>query len=101
MQFSISNNPLDKLDCYLYNKKEELSRVIWLLGKRKKIECKICGKTMDSWHDNYSPMQCGWRKISKYRWICHRCLEHRDFRKYIPQIDEDERKLWEKNNDQV
>jgi len=95
MIFTTSNNQIDKLSCYLDNKKEELSRVHWLMGKHKKVECTICGDILDSYRDIWSPMQCGWYKIGEYRWICHRCLDHRDFRKYIPQIDEDERKLWE------
>lgn len=98
MQFSMSDNPIDKLGCYLHNKKEDLSRVVWLMGKHKKIECRICGKVLDSWHDVYSPMQCGWVRITKYKWICHSCLDHRDFRPYIKQIDEDERVRWEKTN---
>ena len=95
MRISMNNNPIDKLSCTIHNKIEELSRVHWLMGKHKKIECRICGATLDSYRDTFSPMQCGWGKIDKYRWVCHRCLDHRDFRKYISQIDEDERKLWE------
>ena len=45
----------------------------------------------------YSPMQCGWAKLDKYTYICHSCLCHRNFRPYIEQIDEDERKFWEKD----
>lgn len=97
MQISISNNPIDKLDCFLHNKKEELSRVIWLMGEHKKVECKICGDVLDSYKDVFSPMQCGWQRISKYRWVCHRCLEHRNFRPFIEAVDEEERKLWEES----
>lgn len=97
MQISMSNNPIDRLNCYLHNKKEDLSRVVWLMGKRKKIECRICGDTLDSYKDVWSPMQCGWVRINKYKWVCHRCLDHRDFKKYIPMVDEDERKLWEES----
>lgn len=95
MQISLNNNPIDKLECFLHNKKEELSRVFWLMGKHKKVKCKICGDVLDSYGDVWSPMQCGWQHIGRYTWICHRCLEHRNFKKYIPMIDEDERKLWE------
>lgn len=95
MQISMSNNPIDKLSCYLHNKKEDLSRVHWLMGKRKKVECRICGDILDSWHDVYSPMQCGWRRIGKYVWICHSCLDHRNFKPFIDMIDEEERKRWE------
>lgn len=95
MKITFSNNPISKLSCYIHNKFEDVSRVCWLIGKHKKIKCHICGNVLDSWHDIYSPIQCGWQRISKYRWICHKCMEHRDFKKYISQIDEDERKMWE------
>lgn len=93
MRISFSNNPIDKLSCYIYNKIEELSRIFLLIGKPKQIKCTICGDVLDSRRDVYSPMQCGWYKIgnSKYTWICHECLCHRDFKKYISMIDEDER----------
>jgi len=99
MKITLNNNPIDRLSCFFHNKIEELSRVHWLMGKHKKIECKICGATLDSYRDTFSPMQCGWRKITKYKWICHRCLDHRDFTPYINQIDEDERRIWEKNDE--
>ena len=95
MQISMSNNPIDKLDCYLHNKKEELSRVIWLMGKRKKVECRICGDVLDSWKDFYAPEQCGWHRVTKYAWVCHRCFDHRNFRPFIEMIDEADRKAWE------
>lgn len=95
MQFTLSNNPIDKLSCWFYNTKEKLSQVQWIMGKHKQVECRICGDKLDNYRDMYSPMQCGWHQIGKYTWICHSCLEHRNFRKYIEQIDEDERKAWE------
>lgn len=98
MQISISNNPLDKLSCWIYNKTEELSQVRWIMGKHKECECRICGNKLDNRRDMYSPMQCGWMRVGKYRYICHRCLEHRNFKPYIEQIDEDERKLLEKSS---
>ena len=97
MIFTFDNNPISRLDCFLHNKMEDLSRVHWLMGKRKEVECRICGDKLDSRKDMYSPMQCGWKRIGKYTWVCHRCLDHRNFRPYIEQIDEDERKLWETN----
>lgn len=96
MQFTLSNNPIDKLSCWIHNKKEKLSQVKWNMGEHKEVECRICGNKLNSYTDMYSPMQCGWHKVNKYSWICHRCFDHRDFRPYIEQIDEDERKLWEK-----
>ena len=93
MMFTPSSNPIDKLSCWIYNKKEDLSRVIWLMGKHKKVKCKICGKVLDSWTDTYSPMQCGWHRLGNI-WFCHRCLEHRNFKPYIEQIDADEDRLW-------
>ena len=98
MQISLSNNPLDKLDCFLHNKTEELSRVIWLMGEQKKAECRICGDVMDSYKDVFSPTQAGWRRIGKYTWVCHNCLEHRNFRPFIKIVDEADRKYWEEHN---
>ena len=63
MQFTLSNNPIDKLVCWFYNTKEDISPVYWINGKQKKAECRICGDVLDSWKDKYSPMQCGWHKI--------------------------------------
>ena len=92
MRFTFDNNPISRLECFLYNKMEDLSRVHWLMGKTKKVECRICGDKLDSRKDIYSPKQCGWKKIDKFTYVCHRCLDHRDFRPYIKQIDEEERK---------
>lgn len=98
MQISMSNNPIDKLSCWIYNKKEELSQVKWITGKQKEVECRICGDKLNNRRDMYSPMQCGWRRIGKYTWICHSCLDHRNFRPYIEQIDEENRLYWEEHN---
>ena len=98
MQISLSNNPIDKLDCFLHNKIEELSRVMWLMGKRKKVKCRICGDVLDSYKDMYSPMQAGWKRVGKYTWVCHNCLEHRNFRPFIEAIDEADRKRHEEHD---
>ena len=98
MQFTFSNNPIDKLYCWIHNKREELSQVKWIMGNHKEIECGICRKKLDNWKDMYSPMQCGWHKIDKYTWICHSCLYHRDFEPFIEMIDEAHRKHWEEIN---
>lgn len=95
MQISMSNNPIDRLSCWLHNKREDLSRVVWLMGKRKKIECRICDKILDSWNDIYSPEQCGWHRVTKHTWICHSCFDHRNFRPFIEMVDEADRKAWE------
>jgi hypothetical protein len=92
-----SNNPIDEIKTLAHNTTEGLSRLFWLIGKKKKVQCTICGDVLDSRKDMYSPMQCGWGRIDHYTWICHRCLQHRDFTPYIEQIDEDERRLWEGN----
>ena len=92
MVFTFSNNPIDRLGCWIENKKEELSRVKWRMGKHKKIECRICGDILDSRKDIWSPEQCGWHKVNKYTWICHRCMDHRNFRPFIEMIDEADRK---------
>lgn len=96
MQISLSNNPINKLSCLVHNKKEELSQIKWIMGKHKECECRICGDKLNNRRDMYSPMQCGWERVG-HTWICHSCLCHRNFKPYIEQIDEDERKLWEKS----
>lgn len=95
MVFTFNNNPIDKLYCWVENKKEDISRVCWLTGKRKKVECRICGNILDSYKDIWSPEQCGWHRVNKYSWICHRCFDHRNFRPFIEMIDEADRKTWE------
>lgn len=98
MKFTLSDNPISRLSCLLDNKKEELSEIIWRKGKQKTIECRICGDTLDSYKDKYSPMQCGWHKVNKYSWICHCCFDHRNFRPFIEMIDEADRKFYEERD---
>lgn len=98
MRITFSNNPIDKLSCYIDNKKEDLSQILWQRGKHKTAECRICGKTLDSHKDEYSPMQCGWHRVTKYSWICHSCFDHRNFIPFIEMIDEADRKYWEEHN---
>lgn len=95
MKVSFNSNLINQLQCTIDNKLEDLSRIQWLIGKRKKIECKICGETLDSIKDVYSPRQYGWKCIDKYTWICHSCLCHRNFKPYIKKIDDNEHKEWE------
>jgi len=90
MRFIFSNNPIDRLSCWYHNKVEEFSQIKWITGERKQCECVICGNKMDSYKDIFSPMQCGWVKIKgSKKYICHSCLCHRDFKKYISLIDEE------------
>lgn len=98
MRFTISNNPADKLLCWIYNKKEELSQIKWIAGKHKECKCRICGDILDNRKDMYSPMQCGWHRVTKYSWICHRCFDHRNFIPFIEMIDESDKKAWEEHS---
>ena len=98
MRFSFSNDPISRFECFLYNKTEDLSRVHWLMGKTKEVECRICGDKLNNRKDMYSPKQCGWKKADKFTWVCHRCLDHRNFIPFIKMIDEAERKEWEENH---
>lgn len=98
MQFSLNNNLIDKLSCWVHNKKEELSQVKWIMGKHKECECRICGDKLNNRRDMYSPMQCGWHRVTKYSWICHRCFDHRNFIPFIEAIDEAEKKEWDEHN---
>ena len=96
MKFTFSSNPIDKILCKIDNEIiEPLQRVRWLIGKRKKVTCRICWDTLDSWKDMYPPEQAGWHQVNKYWWVCHRCFDHRDFRPFIDMVDEADRKHWE------
>lgn len=86
-------NPIDYLFMTISNLKERLTRIQWRFRPHH-VVCRICGEVLRSDQDKYSPEECGWGKIDKWTWICHSCLCHRDFKPYIPQIDEDERKKW-------
>ena len=91
MRISMSNNPLDKLSCYVHNRIEDLSQIMWIMGKEKKVKCKICGNVLHSWRDMYSPIQCGWGRIDRYTWVCHKCLEHRKnrgLRRTVPILEQ-------------
>ena len=92
MIITFSNNPIDRFRCWLSNKYEDLTQFRWQL-KHHRIECHICGEVLDSTETKFSPEQCGWKRIRKqwYKpWICHNCLEHRNFKPYIKKIDEKE-----------
>ncbi len=97
MKIIFNNNLLNRFKCFIYNKKEDYSYVVWN-RKPNKATCFICGDTLKSQSKmSYSPLQCGWIKIPyRHFYICHRCLEHRNFKPYIKQIDKDEDKLWQK-----
>jgi len=97
MNFVISNNPIDYVKCWLLNKHEDYTQKVWM-RKPYKATCKICKDTLRSKECKFSPEQCGWERLEDgYWWVCHRCLEHRDFTPYIAEIDEKERQLWEKS----
>ena len=86
-------NLKDYIEMTIDNYKEKISHVQWNL-KPHHVECRICGATLRTDKCSYSPEECGWGRVDKWVWVCHRCLCHRDFKPYIPQIDEDERKKW-------
>lgn len=90
MQIIFSNNPISKMQCWLNNTYEKLTQIRWKC-KHHYIQCHICGEILDSREVSYSPEQCGWKRLKDqwYKpWICHRCLEHRDFKPYINEIDQ-------------
>lgn len=94
MQICFSNNPIDKLSCWLNNKYEEFTQFRWQL-KHHRVECRICGDVLDSNEIKFSPEQCGWKRLKDqlYKpWICHTCLEHINFKPYIRMIKEAEEK---------
>lgn len=90
MQVTFSNNQINKFQCWLSNAYEKITQIRWNL-KRHCIQCHICGEVLDSRVIPYSPEQCGWKRLKDqwYKpWICHSCLEHRDFKPYIKMVDE-------------
>ena len=90
MVVSFSNSPIDRLYCWMCNKYEEFTRWYWRKSPHH-VTCEICGNTMHSHIDKYSPEECGWRSIKGgSSWICHRCDAHRNFRPYIELADIDE-----------
>ena len=102
MRITFSNNPIDHIQCWLSNKYEDYTQYVWN-KKHHRVTCRICGDVLDSNKEKYSPEQCGWKKINGYTyktWICHRCLEHRDFKPFIKEIDKQKEELWRKAREQ-
>ena len=96
MRVTFSGNIVNKLGCWLSNLREAYTYTVWN-KKPHKATCVICKDTIRSQSDmSYSPEQCGWERINKYQYICHRCLCHRNFVPYIQQVDKDEDEAWEK-----
>lgn len=78
-----------------HNLYERWTHYVWNHGNYR-VKCRICGDRMWSYQEWYSPEECGWESTKHGKWICHRCLAHRNFKPYIQKADEDERKLWQK-----
>ena len=92
---------IDHIMCYIDSFKEDLIDKIWN-NTPHKVECCICGGILRSKYCRYSPENCGWRQIKfKYcpMWICHQCLDHRDFTPFVEQADKNERIKWEMENE--
>ena len=85
---------IDRIICSAINKYEEFTHWYWN-KKPHRVTCKICGDTMHSSVDRYSPEECGWRNIKGgSSWICHSCDAHRDFKPYTKLVDLDEEIRW-------
>lgn len=98
MRIAFTNNPIDKLSCWASNKYEEITQLLWN-HSHQKVTCIICGQVLDPKKDKYSPVQCGWHRLSRVNksyQICHQCIWHRDFKPFIKEIDEREEALWNK-----
>ena len=99
MIYTFSYNPIIRFKCWLANKRLEHADKIWNSGLHN-VRCRICNATMSSDECDFSPQNAGWGKIENRRiWICHRCLDHRDFTPYIKQVDQDEEEVWRKIKD--
>ena len=97
MIYKFNPSPIDRIKIFIENKWLEYTDKVWNKEPHK-ITCHICGDFLKSQEPySHSPEQCGWRRIDGERWyICHRCLCHRNYRPYVGQVDEDERKAWER-----
>lgn len=96
MQFSFSRNPIINIKCWLSNEYEKLTQIRWIM-KHHRVICHICGDVLDSAETPYSPEQCGWKRLNSEwhkPWVCHTCLEHRNFKPFIKEIDKREEDLW-------
>lgn len=72
------------------NKYEKFTHWYWN-RKPHCVTCSICRKTLRSNETDISPEEYGWKCTKDgWNWICHRCLNHRDFKPYIRQTDIDE-----------
>ena len=89
MRTTFSVNPINRLLCDIENWKEKMITKHWRNG-RHICRCHVCGYTLDSTKDKWSPEECGWMRLKDKHiydpWICHSCLEHHStfcVRKYI------------------
>ena len=89
MTIYLGNNVFARLLVAFDNWYEKYTTKVWVKGNYK-ATCAICGDTMTSSTSKYSPQECGWDQLkSSGRWICHRCLCHRNYIPYINLVDDD------------
>ena len=87
---------LDNLYCHAINKYEDFTHWYWNKSPHR-VRCIICGDTMRSADNKYSPEECGWRSIKfGNTWVCHKCDAHRNLKPYIKLADIDEEIGWAK-----
>lgn len=89
MRITFSNNPIDRLCCWIANKREGWCHFLWN-RKHHRIQCRICGEYLDSAETMYSPEEYGWMTLKGTKnkmWVCHECLFHRNFKKFMDIID--------------
>lgn len=99
MRVSFRNNLIDRIFCWICNKYEEFTHWYWHKSPHH-VTCEICGETMHSNVDKYSPEECGWRNIKGgSSWICHRCDAHRNYTMYSDLVDLDEEIVWCRDSD--
>ena len=80
---NIIENIIDRfmqMTCWFLNKWEDYTQLVWK-SKPHRVRCIICGATMSSKLEKYSPVQAGWVELAWPRrgtWICHSCSGHHD-----------------------
>jgi len=81
--------------CNLENMYLKLTHKVWNKSPHY-ATCNICGKRITSRNCSASPEECGWQRVGNWRWICHRCDAHRNFKPYVHLTDLDEEIAWAK-----
>ena len=87
--------PISRIMCVADDARLKLHDYAWNKDSKNSATCMICGETLTPKKIKYSPEQGGWKYIKETNgWLCHRCIDHRQFQDYIQLIDLDEEIMW-------